>query len=205
MLRKITLAWDAEAGAAGYKIYYGTASDSYTTAVNVGNVTTYPLTLADGHTYYLAATAYDSANAESDFSNEISLHRRLHVLFLHSFSHKCLRGCVRRLRQRHGNNPKRVLMVCLDRRLLGHYHLGSSGTGSGTVAYTVAANTGSTRTASSTIAGKALYDHPERRLLLLYHHRLRRHRRIHLSVRSRERHKRIKQVLHHHSYHGLLP
>jgi hypothetical protein len=68
---QITLAWDAEAGAAGYKIYFGTTSDAYVTAVDVGDVTTYPLTLADGHTYYLAATAYDSANLESDFSAEI--------------------------------------------------------------------------------------------------------------------------------------
>ena len=69
---QITLAWDAEDGAAGYKIYYGTASDAYTTSVDVGNVTTHPLTLDDGHTYYLAVTAYDSAKLESDFSAEIT-------------------------------------------------------------------------------------------------------------------------------------
>jgi len=68
---QITLAWDSQEGAAGYKIYYGTKSDVYTISVDVGNVTTYPLTLADGHTYYLAATAYDSARLESDFSGEI--------------------------------------------------------------------------------------------------------------------------------------
>lgn len=69
---QITLAWNAEAGAAGYKVYYGTESDSYSTSIDVGNVTTYSLALADGRTYYLAATAYDPARVESDFSAEIS-------------------------------------------------------------------------------------------------------------------------------------
>ena len=71
----ITLAWDAntESDLAGYKVYYGTASGSYGTPVNVGNVTTYQLTgLTPGQVYYLALTAYDPAGYESGFSNEVS-------------------------------------------------------------------------------------------------------------------------------------
>ena len=69
---QLTLAWNSQEGAAGYKIYYGTKSDSYTASVDVGNVTSHSLTLADGYTYYLAATTYDSAHLESDFSDEIT-------------------------------------------------------------------------------------------------------------------------------------
>jgi hypothetical protein len=37
----VTLAWDASAGATGYKIYYGIASRTYTTTIDVGNVQIY--------------------------------------------------------------------------------------------------------------------------------------------------------------------
>src|SRR5512139_1743420 len=70
---QIRLAWDAnqESDLAGYKVYYGTASRSYGAPINVGNVTTYTLTgLSAGQTYYLALTAYDTANNESNQSNE---------------------------------------------------------------------------------------------------------------------------------------
>ncbi len=58
---------------AGYKIYYGTAPGTYGQLIDVGSVTTYTLVgLAQGQTYYIAATAYDTYNNESDFSNEVS-------------------------------------------------------------------------------------------------------------------------------------
>lgn len=72
---EIKVEWDASdsSGVSGYKLYYGTQSGNYSTSVDAGNKTTYTLTsLADGQTYYLATTAYDSTGAESDFSNEIS-------------------------------------------------------------------------------------------------------------------------------------
>ena len=57
---------------AGYKVYFGTASRSYGAPINIGNVTTYTVTgLTPGITYYFAATAYDTSNNESDFSNEV--------------------------------------------------------------------------------------------------------------------------------------
>jgi hypothetical protein len=72
---QVTLAWDAntEPELTGYKIYYGTVSGTYGTPVDVGKVTTYTVTgLADGRTYYFAATAYDSVGNESGYSNEVT-------------------------------------------------------------------------------------------------------------------------------------
>ena len=70
---QVTLAWDESDGAAGYKIYSGTTSNSYTWVVDVGNVTSYTTeNLTDGYTYYFAATAYDESGLESDYSDEVS-------------------------------------------------------------------------------------------------------------------------------------
>lgn len=69
----ISLAWDpsSDATVAGYKIYYGTTSHGYTTAVDVGNVLNANITgLINNTTYYFAATTYTSSGVESDFSNE---------------------------------------------------------------------------------------------------------------------------------------
>ncbi len=57
----------------GYKVYYGTSSGVYTTAVNVGNVLSYKVAnLTSGHTYYFAVTAYNTSNVESSYSNEVT-------------------------------------------------------------------------------------------------------------------------------------
>jgi hypothetical protein len=70
---QVTLAWDKSSGAVGYKIYSGTASNSYSWVVDVGNVTTYTTAnLTDGYTYYFAAKAYDASFHESDYSAEVS-------------------------------------------------------------------------------------------------------------------------------------
>ena len=71
---EVTLAWDAntETDLAGYKIHYGTASGVYSHHLDVGDITQYTVTeLDDGVTYYLAATAYDGDNNESDYSEEL--------------------------------------------------------------------------------------------------------------------------------------
>jgi fibronectin type 3 domain-containing protein len=71
---QITLAWDpnTDPDLAGYRIHYGLLSDQYSNSVDVGNQTSYTLSnLTDGKTYYFAATAYDQAGYESDFSNEV--------------------------------------------------------------------------------------------------------------------------------------
>jgi len=72
---QVTLAWDAntEADLAGYKVHYGTASGSYTTSVDAHKVTTAVVTgLAAGQTYYFVVTAYNAANNESGYSNQVS-------------------------------------------------------------------------------------------------------------------------------------
>src|SRR5436190_2253051 len=72
---QVQLAWDAntEPDLAGYKVYYGSASGTYTANIDVGNITTYTVTgLQDGLLYFFAVTAYVAAAPESGFSNEVS-------------------------------------------------------------------------------------------------------------------------------------
>jgi hypothetical protein len=71
----VTLTWSpsGDPNTAGYKVYFGGASGNYTNSITVGNVTGFVVAgLADGATYYFAATAYDDTGDESDFSNETS-------------------------------------------------------------------------------------------------------------------------------------
>jgi len=68
----ITLAWDASDGADGYKIYRGTESRKYDKVFDVKNVLTYKDVISADGKYYYAATAYDNAGNESDFSDEVS-------------------------------------------------------------------------------------------------------------------------------------
>jgi PKD repeat protein len=75
-----TLQWDpnAEPSLAGYRLYYGTASRSYETRMDVGNVNTYYVTgLQDGVRYYFAVTAYDQQGRESGYSNEVTAKRNV--------------------------------------------------------------------------------------------------------------------------------
>jgi len=71
----VTLVWDpnTEPDLAGYKIYYGTNSGQWNITIDVGNVTNVTISgLVRGVTYYFVATAYNTANLESDPSNEVS-------------------------------------------------------------------------------------------------------------------------------------
>jgi len=74
----VTLTWTAngEPDLAGYKIYVGTASGTYSfpgSAFATGNVTSYTIsTLPKGQTYFFAISAYDSAGNESALSAEVS-------------------------------------------------------------------------------------------------------------------------------------
>lgn len=72
---RVTLAWDAttESNVAGFKVYAGTNSGVYTSFADAGAQTTLTISnLVAGVTYYFAATAYNTAGLESDFSEEIS-------------------------------------------------------------------------------------------------------------------------------------
>lgn len=71
----VSVAWDpvADADLAGYRVYYGAASGSYTQSVDVGNVTSTTLNLADCQVWYVATKAYDTAgNMSASYSNEVS-------------------------------------------------------------------------------------------------------------------------------------
>jgi hypothetical protein len=59
---------------AGYVIYWGTESGSYDQQVRIDNVglTAYVIDSLSPATYYFAATAFNSAGVESDFSNEVA-------------------------------------------------------------------------------------------------------------------------------------
>jgi hypothetical protein len=69
----VTLAWSPSisTNVAGYKIYYGLASGVYNNSISVACSTNVTITgLAEGTTYYFAATAVDALGIESQFSNE---------------------------------------------------------------------------------------------------------------------------------------
>ncbi len=71
----LALAWDPpeEGVPTGYRLYYGTASRSYSVEVDVGNTTLYTVrNLSYFTTYYFAVRAYDATGALSDPSNELS-------------------------------------------------------------------------------------------------------------------------------------
>lgn len=70
----VTLAWDAspDSSIAGYRLYEGAASRTYTNVIDVGNATTVIVSnLVAGDTYYFAVTAYDTNALESDYSGEV--------------------------------------------------------------------------------------------------------------------------------------
>lgn len=72
---QVALAWSAPGSGptpAGYKVKYGTSSGSYTTTIDVGNVTSYTVTsLTNGTLYYFIVVAYNAAGDGSN-SNELS-------------------------------------------------------------------------------------------------------------------------------------
>lgn len=69
----LTLNWQRSSspGIAGYRVYYGTASQNYPNVIELADVATYTVTgLTGGVTYYFALTAFDTNGTESVFSNE---------------------------------------------------------------------------------------------------------------------------------------
>ena len=71
---QITLAWDpSEDTVAGYIVYYGNTSGTYTGQVDVGNQTSGTVQgLTNGHRYYLVVRAYSASGLFSAASNEVS-------------------------------------------------------------------------------------------------------------------------------------
>jgi hypothetical protein len=150
---QVSLAWDrnSETDLAGYIVYYGTGSRVYNWFIDVGNATTCTVTgLADGSTYYFAATAYDSSGLESVYSSEVSKSMCTYSISPPGQSFTATGGT--------GSVNVTTQSTCPRTASSGASWVtitsGGSGTGSGTVQYSVAANTSaSSRTASSTIAG----------------------------------------------------
>jgi sulfur relay (sulfurtransferase) complex TusBCD TusD component (DsrE family) len=71
----VTLAWDPDPGSdiAGYRLYEGGASRTYTNVMDVGIATNGTFSgLASGATYFFAVTAYNTNGLESDYSTEVS-------------------------------------------------------------------------------------------------------------------------------------
>ena len=72
----IFLIWDQDENSdiKGYNLYYSTTSGRYIQRRPVGNVNQYELdTLENGKTYYLAITAYDYLDRETDYSDEVRI------------------------------------------------------------------------------------------------------------------------------------
>ena len=70
----VALVWNpsSDPTVAGYKIYYGGASETYTNEIDVGNTTNATITGLIGQTtYYFAATTYNAEGVESPFSTEV--------------------------------------------------------------------------------------------------------------------------------------
>jgi hypothetical protein len=70
----VTLAWNSSTDStiAGYNIYYGGASGTYTNEISVGKATSVTISgLVQGNTYYFAATTYTASGLGSPFSSEL--------------------------------------------------------------------------------------------------------------------------------------
>ncbi len=70
-----TVTWDrnSDAFTAGYLLSYGTQSGSYSATVDVGNVVSYPVSMAPGNTYYVMVRAYNSLRQYGPASSEASV------------------------------------------------------------------------------------------------------------------------------------
>jgi len=71
----VTLAWNpsTDSTIAGYNIYYGGTSHTYTNKISVGKATSVTISgLVQGKTYYFAATTYSASGLESAFSSELA-------------------------------------------------------------------------------------------------------------------------------------
>src|SRR5437773_723662 len=74
-VQSVHVMWNPSNGTnvAGYTIYYGGTSGSYTNQVLLGNVTNTTIpSLMEGAIYFFAARACDNSGLESDLSNESS-------------------------------------------------------------------------------------------------------------------------------------
>ena len=184
---QVTLTWNASTSSnvAGYKIYYGTASGNYPYSVDAGNTTSYTLSgLSTGATYYIAAITYDSSGDQSGDSNEVSYTVPSPCTYSisptsASFTSSGGTGSVSVTTQ------SGCAWTASSAASWMSITSGASGTGSGTVNYAVAANTGtSSQTAASTVAGLA-FTVTEAGVQNRDHYRISGHGRYHIPDRLR--------------------
>jgi hypothetical protein len=152
---QVTLAWDAStsSGVTGYRIHSGTSSGSYQSVTDAGNATTYTVSsLQSGLTYYFAVTDYDSSGNESGYSNEVS----------YTVGKACTESISPISQSMGSSGGTGVVSVtaasgCSWTAVSNASWItitkNASGTGSKTVKYTVARNTGAARSGTVTIAG----------------------------------------------------
>lgn len=71
----VTLGWDpnSEINLAGYRLYQGVASRTYTNTTTLGRTTRHSVPLIPNRTNFFAVTAYDNNGLESEPSNEVIL------------------------------------------------------------------------------------------------------------------------------------
>ena len=149
---QVTVTWEAntEPHLAGYRVYYGTASRDYDWSIDVGKATTYTVpNLANGVTYYFASKAYTTSKQESPYSAEAVQKACTYSISptTAQFGTSAGTGTVSVATQTGcawtATSSASWLTITA----------GSSGLGSGTVKYSVSANTSTSgRTASSTFA-----------------------------------------------------
>ncbi len=150
---QVALTWDpnSEPDLAGYEIYYGTESGNYQWNIDVGNVTNYSVNGLDtGMTYYFVATAYNTGGLQSGYSNEVVYTPPSCTYSISpssaSFPASGGSGSVLVTTQAGCNWGTSVAPSWVTVNT-------GSGTGNGTMSYTVSTNTGTTRIASLTLAG----------------------------------------------------
>jgi hypothetical protein len=153
---QVTVGWDpnTEPDIAGYKVYYGTVSRNYSLYIDAANLTSSAIpNLQPGQTYYIAVSAYTTARVESDYSNEVTYRVPLACTYSispasQSFNASGGTGAVSVTTQAGCNwTASGISWVTITS--------GASGTGSGTVTYSIAANTTtSSRTVGASVASQ---------------------------------------------------
>lgn len=156
---QVDLAWDSsdDPSVVGYRLYWGSRSRQYTMLADVGDSTGETVSnLRAGATYYFAATARDIYGNESGYSNEVS----------YTVPDGCtysISPTANNFVQTGGTGVVHVTTqgTCTWTASSGAPWItivsGGSGTGSGTVYYSVSPNTGTaSRTSASAIAGQVL-------------------------------------------------
>ncbi len=175
---------------------------AYDWSVDVKKVTAFTVTgLTDGRTYYFAVTAYDTSNLESTYSNEVSTNTCRYSISPpnQSFPASGGSGSISV-----GTQPSTCSWSASSSVSWLTITSGSSGTGNGTVRYSVNSNNNSSsRTASSTIAKNTFTVTQEGSTTTTHHHSLRRDWRHHLTLRHGNRQQECKPILYDHTQHRL--